>query len=259
MPHAAPAKDPRVRLLPLTHRPTYSSPVNADVHFQAELANVSSIYDLPRLHAATGIVSLDLAQFKRRQHPANQLDALECWSFMEIKAGTINDHQVEAGWNEFAVFTNFWAVPKFNRTADGTATRMDQALAFLQDEDAQDAWLDKVQLELLPQVPAHSGDLEKSRNVKSGFDPVTGTRPTSADAARVLCLDSAFWLGDNAPPPPHPQGLPHDAWREGAAWREVGRHLHFTEEAGRVADGYLATMFGVERVEDVPPYIAVHM
>ena len=176
---------------------------------------------------------------------------------MEIKTGAANDHQVEAGWNEFAVFTNFWAVPRLPATKDGRATLMDPVLGFLKDSARQEAWLNEVQRDLLPQIGLGGPDVDKTRNVKAGFDPVTATRPT--DNTQVMCLDSCFWLGDESPPSPYPQGLPHDAWRVGKAWKEVGRHLHYTEEAERHAGTYLARHFGLNEGDRVPPFIAVHM
>lgn len=233
-------------------------PANSDVHFASDFANYSSLYDFPRFLRDSSVLAVQLSHIKTRLDPSNHLDSLQCWSTMEIKTGAANDHQQEAGWNEFNVFTNFWAVPRFPTTADGKATLMGPVLDFLKDGKRQESWLDDVQRDFLPQIGAGGPDVDRTRNVKPAFDPVTGTRPAT-DGQQVMCLDSAFWLGDESPPPPYPQGLPHDAWRVGRAWKEVGRHLHYTEEAERYAGSYLERLLGGKEGEEVPPFIGVHM
>ncbi|GAA6001362.1 hypothetical protein JCM10207_006626 [Rhodosporidiobolus poonsookiae] len=230
------------------------------IHFKGQQRPFNLIYDLPRLYEATGVAAIPLGYFKTPNDEALKRDELTCWSTMELYTGAVNNHQVETGFNDHGIFTKFWALPRFPRTPDGAVINFDPLLDFLRNRTRQLEWVEETRRGLLPQknLPkdVDPSTVDKKENVKPWFDPLSWTPPTKDP--QVLCLDAAFYLGYSVPPPPYPQHIPLEPWR-GRAWQEVGQHLHFIPEVVEVADDYLARIFGVGKVEDVPPYIAVHI
>ncbi|GAA6040228.1 hypothetical protein JCM8097_004194 [Rhodosporidiobolus ruineniae] len=231
------------------------------IHFTSGARRpANQIYDLPRLFAEADVSAIPLSYFKSPIVENNQRDVVTCWSTMELYTGTVNNHQVETGFNAHEVYTNFWAMPRIPRSSGGEVIQIDPIISFLRNRTAQLEWVDQTRREILPQksLPkdVDPATVDKEKNLKPFFDPLHFSPPTDDD--QITCVDATFYVGDSVPPPPYPQHIPLEPWR-GRAWKEVGRHLHFIPEVQEVADEYLLRIFGVKRVEDVPPYISVHV
>lgn len=185
---------------------------------------------------------------------------MPCWSTMEIRTGSSNDHEAEGGWNAHNIFMSYWAVPPLPRTTDDYVVQLDSVLEFLGNRTWQDEYLERGKAEFLPQkwIPGEIDPttIDPSTNIKVTFDPFAPHPPTEDD--HLVCVDATYFMGHSAPPPPYPQNVPLDTWRTNA-WREIGQHLHFTPAIERTADEYLMRIFGVDKMEDVPPFITVHM
>ncbi|GAA5826737.1 hypothetical protein JCM3770_002691 [Rhodotorula araucariae] len=230
------------------------------IHFSGQRRPFHLIYDLPRFYAVTAVRGIPMSYFKTPD-PRNEQERMTCWSLMEKYTGACNNHQVETGFNEHELYTDFWAVPAFPRSTENAVLEVDAIVQFLSNRTAQLEWVDKTRRELLPQrkLPADvdAASVVLENNLKPFFDPVHGVPPT--DDEQLMCVDATFYVGDSVPPPPYPQRVPLDPWRVGRAWREIGQHLHWVPEVQACADEYLMRIFEVKRAADIPPYISVHV
>ncbi|GAA5885963.1 hypothetical protein JCM6882_004215 [Rhodosporidiobolus microsporus] len=230
------------------------------IHFKGQQRPFHQIYDVPRFYDLTGVPAIPLGYFKSPSDPSSVRDRVTCWSTMELYTGSSNNHQVETGFNAHGIFTDFWALPRFPKSADGAVIEFTKLLDFLRNRTAQLELVEETKREVLPQryIPkdVDPQTVDKVQNLKGSFDPLNGVPPTEDE--QLMCVDATFYVGYSVPPPPYPQHIPLEPWR-GRAWREVGQHLHWIPEVAQIADEYLSRIFGVARVEDVPPYISVHV
>ncbi|GAA5820100.1 hypothetical protein JCM11251_005481 [Rhodosporidiobolus azoricus] len=230
------------------------------IHFKGQQRTFHQIYDVPRFYSLTGVPAIPLGYFKSPSDPSSVRDDVTCWSTMELYTGSCNNHQVETGFNAHNIYTSFWAMPHFPRSSDGAVIQFGPLLDFLRNRTARLDWVEETKREVLPQRPLRKDvdplTVDKEKNLKAFFEPLHGVPPTADE--QLMCVDAAFYVGYSVPPPPYPQHIPLEPWR-GRAWQEIGQHLHWIPEVAQVADEYLARIFGVKRIDDVPPYISVHI
>ncbi|GJN90509.1 hypothetical protein Rhopal_003520-T1 [Rhodotorula paludigena] len=231
------------------------------MHFKGQHRPFHLVYDLPRFYAETAIPAAPFSFFKTPGAPDNEKEHVTCWSLMEKYTGAVNNHQVETGFNEHEVYTDFWAVPAFPRSTENAVLDVDAVIAFLRNRTEQLDWIETTRRDLLPQRGIAKGvdpaSVVPEENLKPFFDPLHGVPPT--DDEQLMCVDATFYVGNSVPPPPYPQRVPLDPWRVGKAWKKVGQHLHWIPEVQDFADDYLKRIFGVNRAADIPPYISVHV
>lgn len=183
---------------------------------------------------------------------------------MEIRTGSSNYHPPtspeENGLVDHKLKTTFWAVPPLGRTSDDYVVSLGAVIAYLQNSTRQEEYVERARTEFLPQqwLPedADLSLVDPRTNIKPTFDPLDPFPPTLDE--QFTCVDATYFMGESAPPHPHPQGVPLDTWRT-SAWREVGQYLHFNRDVELVADEYLQRLFGVKSLAEVPPFITVHM
>jgi hypothetical protein len=241
----------------LLRRPQFTA-----LHFKGTKQRADYIYDIARFYDNTGIIAVPLPAFKWKngwyRHPKKEV--VPCWSTMEIRTGSSNNHQEEGGWNAHNVYTSFWAVPPLPRTSDDYVLKLGSVIDFVSNRTWQAEYIEQAKIEYLPQkwIPdkVDPETIDPKTNIKDTFDPFASNPPTDDD--QLVCVDATYFMGESVPPPPYPQGLPLDTWRT-VAWREVGQHLHFNREIEELVDEYLTRLFGVDTLDRVPPFITVHM
>lgn len=233
------------------------------MHFAGEKRHADYVIDLARLYDDTGIAAVPLSAIKIRRsvssHPKK--DYISCWSFNEVLTGASNDHQVQAGWNSRSIFLSYFAVPPtLSLSTDGYVVKLSSALDFLSNSTWQAKWVSQARREFLPQRPALEGvdvaTIEPQNNIKETFDPLGKITPIKND--QLVCIDGTYYLGESAPPPPHPQNVPLDTWRTDA-WKEIGQYVRYNHDVELLADAYLKKLFDVATLEQVPPFISVHV
>ncbi|BGP40226.1 hypothetical protein JCM10449v2_004184 [Rhodotorula kratochvilovae] len=231
------------------------------IHFSGQHRPFHLVYDLPHLYSLTSAPAVPMSYFKTPGERSNEKERMTCWSLMEKYTGACNNHQVETGFNEHELYTDFWAVPAFPRSTENAVLDVDAIVAFLSNRTAQLDWVETTRREVLPQKPLPKGvdasSVVLEDNLKPFFDPLHGVPPT--DDEQLMCVDATFYVGNSAPPPPYPQRVPLDPWRVGRAWKEIGQHLHWIPEVQEYADEYLVRLFEVTRAKDIPPFISVHV
>lgn len=123
--------------------------------------------------------------------------------------------------------------------------------------------------EYLPQkplgkpLPGQGRRVNRNENMELGFNTHVAPSPDP----HLFCLDSTFFIGSTPYDPlarndlDHAQRIPYEVPRsyEGEAWRTAGQYIHYTKEIEQLADEYLLVLFGVETVEEIPPFITVHI
>ncbi|KAM0791403.1 hypothetical protein ACM66B_005864 [Microbotryomycetes sp. NB124-2] len=224
------------------------------------------VFDLARFHDSTGIVAVPLPAFKWKKsvihHPLPE--TVPCWSTMELKTGSSNYHPPsspeENGLFEHRIETSFWACPKLPFTNNGYVLKLSGVIDFVLNTTAQQQAVERAQTELLPQkwLPddVDTSGVDPATNIKSTFDPLDPFPPTVDD--QLVCLDATYFMGENPPPPPHPQDVPLDTWRTDA-WKEVGQFLHYNKHVETLAEDYLRAIFRVDRRDQLPPFITMHI
>ncbi|KAK4053919.1 hypothetical protein OIO90_003756 [Microbotryomycetes sp. JL221] len=224
------------------------------------------VFDLARLYDSTGIVAVPLPVLKWSKsvihHPLPEI--MPCWSTMELKTGSSNYHPPtspeENGLVAHNIETSFWACPPLPFTSDSYVLKLSGVVEFVRNVTSQNDAVARAQADLLPQkwLPddVDVSGVDPESNIKPTFDPLDPFPPTVDD--QLICLDATYFMGEDPPPPPHPQDVPLDAWRQDA-WREVGQFMHYNKHVENLADAYLMQLFKVHKVEDLPPFITMHI
>lgn len=211
-------------------------------------------------------VALPTVKMARTSLPVNaEEETIPCWSTMEIRTGSSNWHPPtspeENGLWDHLLKPTFWAVPPLRRARGDYVVSLGAVIDYLKDTPRQLEYVERAKKEFLPQKgisrDVDASTIDRKTNIKSTFDPSDPFPPTLDP--QFTCVDATYFMGESVPPPPYPQGLPLDSWRTRELWTEVGQHLHFSREVEAAADEYLMRIFGVGRLDDVPPFISVHM
>lgn len=183
---------------------------------------------------------------------------------MEIRTGSSNYHPPtspeENGLIDHNLEPTFWAVPPLGRSSDDYVISLGAVIAYLQNKTRQEEYVERARAEFLPQnwhpEGADLSGIDPATDIKATFDPFDPFPPTLDD--QFTCVDATYFMGESAPPPPHPQRVPLDTWRT-SAWKEVGQYLHFNRDVEEIADEYLMRIFEVGTLAEVPPFITIHM
>lgn len=183
---------------------------------------------------------------------------------MEIRTSSSNYHPPtspeENGLWLHGLEPSFWAVPWLPWTKNNYALRLSAVIDFARNATWQHEYLERAKLEFLPQKRVPDGvdaaTVDRASNIKNTFDPF-GDFPPTVDE-QLMCLDATYFMGEDPPPPPHPQNQPLEFLRTNA-WYEVGQYIHFNKEVELLVDEYLQKIFGVSSLSAVPPFITVHM
>lgn len=236
------------------------------LHFGGSKQRVDFAYDLARLYDETRVTALSLPALKRSRTRSHTppMEKLPCWSTMEIRTSSSNWHPPtspeENGLWLHGLEPTFWAVPHLPWTKNNYAIRLSAVIDFARNATWQYEYVQRARAEYLPQKPVPKdmdpNEIDRSLNVKSTFNPLASNPPTEDD--QLMCLDATYFMGEDPPPPPHPQNQPLEFLRTDA-WREIGQYMHFNREVEQIVDGYLPKIFSVRTLDDMPPFITIHM
>ncbi|KAI5480612.1 hypothetical protein MNV49_000308 [Pseudohyphozyma bogoriensis] len=210
--------------------------------------NFSDIYDLPRFYALTRVPAVPISSFKTRHSETSRPETLPCWSLFEQYRGGGNFEH----FGHHKIFTAMWAMPHFARTQTSHhAIQFEEVIDFVSSRKRQETWLEEVREGWLPQKNVAAGtQVDLADNVKDGFDPQSQETPINIS---VTCLDSTFYLAYDA------VGEVGHHRVNAPEWKEIGRHLRFTPRIEEVKEKYLRRIFGVDKRDEVPMYISIHI
>lgn len=216
---------------------------------------MSAFFDIERFIAESGIAAVLLSDLKELNmtHPPPK-ERVSCWSVHEnVTPGGGN--QNDGSFRFHSIDVDYWSLPKKGARTEGSSLIFEDVLAWDLDHDRQRAWIKKVKAELIPQQ-RYSQGLPKEKNMMPGFN-----RFALPPNDQLLCLDVALFIGSNIPPDAYPQDPPAEPRRsyENEGWIQAGQFLHFNAEVEGLVDYYLAALFKVPTMADVPPFITVHI
>lgn len=236
------------------------------VHFAvaADPEDFSTFYDLNRLYFESHIAAIEMSAFKMMR-PTFLTDGIapnekmSCWSLREQVTGSIDPD----GWSLLlhGIKMSLWALPKLQRGSDGGRINYDAIKYFDANEPERHYWIHRCRSEFLPQRPILSTTtsvVDPLFNLKPGFTPHLVAPPSD----QVLCLDNTLFLSPILLPETFPTStLPLEPLIEGedTAWEEVGQYAHFSSQVEAQADQYLLHLFNVTSLNQIPPFITIHL
>lgn len=154
----------------------------------------------------------------------------------------------------------YYPLPSLYRASEESKLWFEAIHEFDSNPWSKQQWITQVREDLLPHAHADTEDDktdDKPPALKPGFDPRNNEPPSD----QLFCLDTTFFLGSRMFPPAYPTLPPMETLRsyEGHGWIEAGQYLRFSSHLESIADEYLKKLFGVSKVERIPPFITCHI
>ncbi|KAI5481598.1 hypothetical protein MNV49_002824 [Pseudohyphozyma bogoriensis] len=236
------------------------------IHFDAASVPLSQFFDIDRFYTETQIPVLELQDLKWfNETDPPPWERISCWSVHErVTPGGANGN--DGSMREHSIEVDYWALPQMRAGSEGWNIWYNELLTFDLDERAREEWFSTLKREFIPQrqLPADDKrkledltDAEKRANMWPHFDPWHRPPPTD----QLMCLDTTLFVGGHLMKPPYPATVPSEKLRsyENEGWTEAGQYLFFNDHVEELADKYVLALFGVEKMEQVPPFITVHI
>ncbi|GAA5977471.1 hypothetical protein JCM5350_004698 [Sporobolomyces pararoseus] len=247
------------------------------VHIDGGPQNISTFYDLPLFYHLTSLPALEMSQVKSSSFWSGEgtkdiQEEFPCWSIQEGTVGFPNREAIS--FDMHGLFVHHWPLPAkgFARGAGGFDLSFDALRIWDSSPWEKDRWIERVRREYLPQQERKNSkgeviqeeiDVEdeeaRKENIKVGFTPRESPAPTD----QMVAFDNSLFLGPIMFPPinlsPDTEPLEPGLAGEGTSWSEIGQHLHFTPLVEQQATSYLLKLFEVEKEDDIPPFITIHL
>ncbi|GAA5914475.1 O-fucosyltransferase family protein [Sporobolomyces salmoneus] len=234
-------------------------PTLTPLHFQGLPQDMSTFYDLDYFYEKTSIPIIEQSTLKRWNFTdPPPLESVTCWSVLEAVADgrNVNDGSMAV----HNIDIKYYPLPPLSRASEETKIWTGAIHEFDSNPRSKGKWITRVRDELLPHDDIVGDDQKTaagSPSLKSGFDPRNNEPPSD----QLFCLDTTFFLGSRMFPPAYPSTPPIEPLRpyEGEAWMQAGQHLRFSSRLETLAEEYLKKLFGVSKLNHIPPFITCHI